>query len=131
MNAKVATTPIAMAMLIDEADFRARAHAFAAAFGPSSSALRGQGLPLHRRGALGRRGGPHLDVCTGGELAVARRAQFPAERIGFHGNNKTTDEIREALTTASAGSSSTPSTRSTGSPPWCGSSGVVAPVMVR
>ena len=36
-------------------------------------------------------------MCTGGELAVARRAQFPAERIGFHGNNKTTAEIREAL----------------------------------
>ena len=33
-----------------------------------------------------------------GELAVARRAQFPPERLGFHGNNKTTAEIREALT---------------------------------
>jgi diaminopimelate decarboxylase len=41
--------------------------------------------------------GLHLDVCTGGELAVAQRAGFPAERIGFHGNNKTVAEIREAL----------------------------------
>ena len=41
--------------------------------------------------------GLHLDVCTGGELAVAQRVGFPGRRIGFHGNNKTTDEIREAL----------------------------------
>ena len=38
-----------------------------------------------------------LDVCTGGELAVARAANFPAERIEFHGNNKSESEIRAAL----------------------------------
>ena len=32
--------------------------------------------------------GSRLDVCSGGELAVALRAGFPAERIAFHGNNK-------------------------------------------
>ena len=30
----------------------------------------------------------NLDVCTGGELAVALAAKFPADRIEFHGNNK-------------------------------------------
>ena len=34
-----------------------------------------------------------LDVCTGGELAVAWPAGFPAERITFHGNNKSVAEL--------------------------------------
>ncbi|MGN6605456.1 MAG: diaminopimelate decarboxylase [Jatrophihabitans sp.] len=38
-----------------------------------------------------------LDVCTGGELAVARAAGFPAERLEFHGNNKSTAELRRAV----------------------------------
>ncbi|NDC13258.1 MAG: diaminopimelate decarboxylase [Actinobacteria bacterium] len=38
-----------------------------------------------------------LDVCTGGELAVARAANFPAERIEMHGNNKSESEIRAAI----------------------------------
>ena len=41
--------------------------------------------------------GLHLDVATGGELHVALRAGFPAERIVFHGNNKSDDELRAAL----------------------------------
>jgi diaminopimelate decarboxylase len=38
-----------------------------------------------------------LDVCSGGELAVAIRAGFPGTRIGFHGNNKSVAEIEAAL----------------------------------
>src|SRR5699024_7061759 len=38
-----------------------------------------------------------LDVCTGGELAVALRAEFPPERIALHGDNKSEAEIRRAL----------------------------------
>jgi diaminopimelate decarboxylase len=38
-----------------------------------------------------------LDVCTGGELAVAIAAGFPAERIELHGNNKSEIEIAEAI----------------------------------
>jgi diaminopimelate decarboxylase len=38
-----------------------------------------------------------LDVCTGGELAVAERAGVPGERIVFHGNNKSTSELERAL----------------------------------
>ena len=39
----------------------------------------------------------NLDVCTGGELAVAQAANFPAERIEFHGNNKSLAEIEMAV----------------------------------
>ena len=38
-----------------------------------------------------------IDVCTGGELAVALAAKFPANRIEVHGNNKSEEEIRIAI----------------------------------
>jgi len=34
-----------------------------------------------------------LDVVSGGELAVAASAQFPLEKVYFHGNNKTPEEL--------------------------------------
>ncbi len=41
--------------------------------------------------------GMGLDVVSGGELLVAQRADFPMERVSFHGNNKSEDELRLAL----------------------------------
>jgi diaminopimelate decarboxylase len=41
--------------------------------------------------------GLSLDVCSGGELAIALRAGFPAERIAMHGNNKSTAELVAGL----------------------------------
>ncbi|HOJ35527.1 MAG TPA: diaminopimelate decarboxylase [Clostridiales bacterium] len=38
-----------------------------------------------------------LDVVSGGELYTALKADFPPEKICFHGNNKTDSEICEAL----------------------------------
>jgi diaminopimelate decarboxylase len=38
-----------------------------------------------------------LDVVSGGELYVARRAGFPMERTYFHGNNKAEEELWLAL----------------------------------
>jgi diaminopimelate decarboxylase len=38
-----------------------------------------------------------VDVCTGGELAVATRAEVSPAEIIMHGNNKSLAEIREAL----------------------------------
>ena len=40
--------------------------------------------------------GMGIDVCTGGELETALRAGFPGERILFHGNNKSADELETA-----------------------------------
>ncbi len=39
-----------------------------------------------------------LDVVSGGELAVAARAEFPGSKIYFHGNNKSQEELEQALT---------------------------------
>jgi len=41
--------------------------------------------------------GFHLDVVSGGELFTAKRAGFPPEHISFHGNNKTYEELDEAI----------------------------------
>lgn len=38
-----------------------------------------------------------VDCVSGGELYTARRAGFPAERIYFHGNNKTDHDLEDAL----------------------------------
>ncbi|MDJ0323036.1 diaminopimelate decarboxylase [Cryobacterium sp. PH31-AA6] len=40
--------------------------------------------------------GLNIDICTGGELAVALAAGTPAHRLGFHGNNKSLAEIDDA-----------------------------------
>jgi len=41
--------------------------------------------------------GLEMDVVTGGELAVAIAANFPADRLNFHGNNKGREELTEAV----------------------------------
>ncbi len=38
-----------------------------------------------------------LDVVSGGELYTALKADFPTEKICFHGNNKTSDELEMAV----------------------------------
>lgn len=41
--------------------------------------------------------GMGVDCVSGGELYTARQAGFPAERIYFHGNNKTDRDLHDAL----------------------------------
>ncbi|MGQ0574376.1 MAG: diaminopimelate decarboxylase [Pseudonocardia sp.] len=87
--------------VVDEADFRSRCAEFAAAFGPAS----GVGAVHYAAKAFlsvevarwVHEEGLSLDVCSGGELAVALRAGFPAERIALHGNNKSTAELVAAV----------------------------------
>ncbi len=38
-----------------------------------------------------------LDVVSGGEIAVAIAGGFPAEKMAFHGNNKTPQELTQAI----------------------------------
>lgn len=38
-----------------------------------------------------------VDCVSGGELYTAKRAGFPAEKIYFHGNNKTDRDIKDAM----------------------------------
>lgn len=39
-----------------------------------------------------------LDVVSGGELSIAQFIDFPKDKIYFHGNNKTVEELKQALT---------------------------------
>ncbi len=83
--------------LLDEADFRSRARGYAEAFAGADVFYAGKAFLC---GAVARwvdEEGLHLDVCTAGELAVALRAGFPAERIALHGNNKSVAELDAAL----------------------------------
>ena len=41
--------------------------------------------------------GMSIDVVTGGELAVAKHVDFPPKRMNFHGNNKSPDELEDAI----------------------------------
>ena len=41
--------------------------------------------------------GMHIDVATGGELFVALAADVPADRLVFHGNNKSLKELSMAM----------------------------------
>src|SRR5690606_327069 len=41
--------------------------------------------------------GLNVDVCSRGELETALAAGVPAEKIGFHGNNKRVSELERAI----------------------------------
>ena len=47
---------------------------------------------------LVKNAGCGLDAVSGGELSLAKAADFPFEEIVFHGNNKTPTELYEAIT---------------------------------
>ena len=82
------------AYVLDEADFRARARAFRDAFAGYDVYYAGKAFLCTTVARWVAEEGLSLDVCSGGELAVALRAGFDPARIGFHGNNKTVAELR-------------------------------------
>lgn len=41
--------------------------------------------------------GAHVDVVSAGELYTAIKADFPMERVSFHGNNKSREELEMAI----------------------------------
>ncbi|AGL20602.1 diaminopimelate decarboxylase [Actinoplanes sp. N902-109] len=85
------------AYFLDEDDLRARCREFAAAFAEADVYYAGKSFLCKAVVRVIDEEGLFLDVCSGGELAVALAAGFPAERIGFHGNNKSESELRRAL----------------------------------
>ncbi len=91
-------TPV---VLLDEAHVRAAARGYVAAY-----AATGAETEVYYAGkaflatAVARwlvDEGIRIDVCTGGELEVALRAEVPPHEILFHGNNKSEAEIARAL----------------------------------
>ena len=85
------------AYVFDEADFRARCRAFARGFAGAGVFYAGKAFLCRAVARIVDEEGLGLDVCTAGELAVARAAGFPPERMGLHGNNKSTAELAAAI----------------------------------
>jgi diaminopimelate decarboxylase len=85
------------AYVLDEVDFRSRAAAFRDAFADYDVYYAGKAFLCTTVARWLAEEGLSLDVCSGGELAVAERAGFPMERVGFHGNNKTLGELERAV----------------------------------
>ncbi|MFI2347169.1 diaminopimelate decarboxylase [Streptomyces sp. NPDC019443] len=86
------------AYFLDEADFRARCRAWADAFGKDADVFYAGKAFLSRAVVKWLyEEGLNLDVCSGGELTTALDAGMPADRIAFHGNNKSEEEIERAV----------------------------------
>ncbi|GAB3021980.1 diaminopimelate decarboxylase [Mycobacterium bourgelatii] len=84
--------------VIDEDDFRSRCRETASAFGGGEHVHYAAKAFLCTEIARWiEQEGLSLDVCTGGELAVALHANFPPGRIALHGNNKSVAELTAAV----------------------------------
>jgi diaminopimelate decarboxylase len=81
----------------DEDDFRSRCRDFKTAFSDGDVYYAGKAFLCTEVARWVAEEGLGLDVCSGGELAVALHAGFPADRITFHGNNKSVSELTRAL----------------------------------
>jgi diaminopimelate decarboxylase len=85
------------AMLLDEVDVRGRARAYTEAFAGADVYYAAKAFLSTAVARWVVEEGLGVDVCTGGELAVALRAGVPGERLLLHGNNKSSVELAAAL----------------------------------
>ena len=86
------------AYILDEQDFRDRCQSWRDAFAGADVFYAAKAFLCTEIAGWIADEGLGMDVCTGGELAVAERVGFPPERLTFHGNNKSTAELERALT---------------------------------
>ncbi|WP_408954595.1 diaminopimelate decarboxylase [Natroniella sp. ANB-PHB2] len=96
--AKEYKTPL---YILDEAEVRKNCRAYRESFEkwyPNSETIyAGKAFMSLSMVRIIEQEGLGLDVVSGGELYTALEADFPAEKIYFHGNNKTPAEIEMAL----------------------------------
>ncbi len=81
----------------DEAHLRARCREAVAAFGFERVVYATKAFHCRAMARLAFEEGLLLDVASGGELHVALAAGVPAAACTMHGNNKSIDELREAI----------------------------------
>src|SRR3954451_7490814 len=84
---------------VAEDDLRARAREFRAAMGEHEVVFASKAFPCTAVLRVFREAGLSVDVASGGELALARRAGFSGRRILLHGNAKSEAELRAAVET--------------------------------
>ena len=80
----------------DEDHLRSRCREAVAAFG-GGGAYASKAFLCSAMARLAHEEGLQLDVATGGELFLARRAGVPGNRLVFHGNNKSDAELAMAV----------------------------------
>jgi diaminopimelate decarboxylase len=85
------------AYVLDEQDFRDRCQSWRDAFAGADVYYAAKAFLCTEIARWIADEGLGMDVCTGGELAVAERVGFPPERLTFHGNNKSVAELERAL----------------------------------
>jgi diaminopimelate decarboxylase len=85
------------AYVLDEADFRDRCRDFRLAFAGADIFYAAKAFCAKAVLRIVADEGLNVDVCTGGELAVAQAAGVAPERIKMHGNNKSIAELRRGL----------------------------------
>jgi diaminopimelate decarboxylase len=85
------------AYVLDEQDFRDRCQSWRDAFAGADVYYAAKAFLCTEIARWIADEGLGMDVCTGGELAVAERVGFPPERLTFHGNNKSISELERAL----------------------------------
>lgn len=84
--------------VLDEEDFRSRCRAMAKAFRGAGNVHYASKAFLSKEIARWvHQEGLHLDVASGNEMGVALAAGFPAKDMTFHGNNKSTAELADAV----------------------------------
>jgi diaminopimelate decarboxylase len=81
----------------DELDVRSRCRAYVSAFGPGNVAYAGKAALFGALARIVHDEGLCIDVASGGELRVPLAIGVPAERIVFHGNNKSPGELQDAV----------------------------------
>jgi diaminopimelate decarboxylase len=85
------------AYVIDETDFRHRARRYRKSLRGIEVVYAGKSLLTTAVARWAREEGLGVDVCSGGELAVALAGGIDPTRIVMHGNAKSPDELREAV----------------------------------
>jgi diaminopimelate decarboxylase len=85
------------AYVLDEEHVRHRCREYRKALHPHHVAYAGKAFLCRAMARWVAEEGLWLDVCSGGELAIARAVGFPPERILLHGNGKTPEDLVAAL----------------------------------
>jgi diaminopimelate decarboxylase len=84
------------AYIVAEEDLRSRAREFTAAMGDGEVVFASKAFPCTAVLQVFHEEGLSVDVASGGELALARKAGYAGDRIVFHGNAKSAAELRAA-----------------------------------
>ena len=87
--------------VMDEADIRGKMRAMKAAFEAQGVSCHvtyaSKAFPCLAIAKIAAQEGLWIDVASAGELLTALRADFPVEKIIFHGNNKSLEELEMAV----------------------------------